>query len=102
MITQGTSVGVDVHARSVVAHARDVSSGEVRTARLTPDYRSIIVWLLALVGPVEVGDEAGPTGFGFYRAIVAASMACTVAAPSKLLRPVGDRGVSPVNRPGWF
>ncbi|AFA76182.1 putative transposase (plasmid) [Gordonia polyisoprenivorans VH2] len=75
----------------MVAHARDVSSGEVRKARLTPDYRSIIDWLLALVGPVEVGYEAGPTGFGLYRAIVAAGMACTVAAPSKLQRPVGDR-----------
>ncbi len=86
-IAQGASVGVDVHARSVVEHARDVASGEVRKARLTPDYRSIIDWLLALVGPVEVG----PTSFGLYRAIVAARMACTVAAPSKFRRPVGDR-----------
>ncbi|MGC5246057.1 IS110 family transposase [Gordonia sp. DT219] len=91
MITQGTSVGLDVHARSVVAHARDVSSGEVRRARLTPDYRSIVDWLLALTGPVEVCYEAGPTGFGLYRAIVAAGIGCTVAAPSKLQRPVGDR-----------
>lgn len=91
MIVQGTSVGLDVHARSVVAHARDVRTGEVRKARLTPDYRSVIDWLLALAGPVAVVYEAGPTGFGLARAIIAAGMDCVVAAPSKLQRPAGDR-----------
>jgi transposase len=82
---------LDVHARSVVVHACEVRTGQVRKARLTPDYRSIIEWLRALVGPVEVAYEAGPTGYGLARAIIAAGMACTVAAPSKLQRPVGDR-----------
>ena len=35
--------------------------------------------------------EAGPTGFGLYRAIAAAGIRCEVAAPSKLIRPAGDR-----------
>lgn len=91
MITHGTSVGLDVHARSVVAHAVDESSGEVHKARLTPDYPSILGWLLRLVAPVRVVYEAGPTGYGLARAVIAAGMECTVAAPSKLQRPAGDR-----------
>lgn len=35
--------------------------------------------------------EAGPTGFGLARALAAAGVPVTVAAPSKLLRPAGDR-----------
>ncbi|MDJ0363224.1 IS110 family transposase [Rhodococcus sp. H29-C3] len=91
MITQGTSVGLDVHARSVVAHAIDEDTGAVTRDRLTPDYPSIIAWLTVLTSPVRVAYEAGPTGFGLARAIIAARMECIVAAPSKLQRPVGDR-----------
>lgn len=91
MITQGTSVGLDVHARQVVAHAVDEDSGRVITAVLTPDTATVVAWLSALVAPVRVVYEAGPTGYGLYRAIVAAGMSCTVAAPSKLQRPAGDR-----------
>lgn len=63
----------------------------MRKARLTPDCRSIIEWLRALVAPAEVAYEAGPTGYGSARAIIAAGMARTVAAPSKLQRPVRDQ-----------
>jgi len=40
---------------------------------------------------VAVTYEAGPTGFGLYRALTAAGVRCEVAAPSKLQRPSGDR-----------
>jgi transposase len=33
----------------------------------------------------------GPTGFGLARALAAAEIDCVVAAPSKLIRPTGDR-----------
>ena len=88
---QGTSVGLDVHARSVVAHAVDEQSGRVDRARLTPDFASVIGWLSACNAPVRAVYEAGPTGFGLARAIRAAGMECVVAAPSKLQRPAGDR-----------
>ena len=42
-------------------------------------------------GPVAVTYEAGPTGFGLARALTAAGIGCEVAAPSKLIRPAGDR-----------
>ncbi|WP_218613728.1 hypothetical protein [Pseudonocardia sp. KRD291] len=43
-------------------------------------------------GPVAVTYEAGPTGFGLARALIAGGIECTVvAAPSKLQCPSGDR-----------
>jgi transposase len=88
---QRTSVGLDVHARSVVGCALDGDTGEVFQRRLTPDHGEIVAWLGDLPGPVAVTYEAGPTGFGLARALAAAGIACEVAAPSKLIRPAGDR-----------
>ena len=45
MIVQGTSVGLDVHALSVVAHAVDEETGEIARARLCPDHGEILCWL---------------------------------------------------------
>jgi transposase len=83
-------VGLDVHARSVVA-AIDGVTGELRRARLTPSHEHVRSWIGELDGPVAVAYEAGPTGFGSYRALTAAGIRCIVAAPSKLQRPCGDR-----------
>jgi transposase len=88
---QRTSVGLDVHARSVVACALDGDTGEVFQRRLTPDHGEIVAWLGDLPGPVAVTYEAGPTGFGLARALTTAGVHCEVAAPSKLIRPGGDR-----------
>ncbi len=91
VIRQRTSVGLDVHARSVVGCALDGDSGEVFERRLTPDYQEILDWLRSLPGRVAVTYEAGPTGFGLARFLAAAGVLCLVAAPSKLQRPTGDR-----------
>ena len=91
MRIQRTSVGLDVHARSVVAASLDGVTGEVRRARLTPEYRDLMGWLDRLEGPVAVAYEAGPTGFGLARFLGEAGIECLVAAPSKLQRPAGDR-----------
>ena len=91
MIVQGTSVGLDVHALSVVAHAVDEETGKIARARLCPDHGEVLGWLHQLRAPVRVTYEAGPTGFGLARAITEAGMECLVAAPSKLQRPAGDR-----------
>lgn len=88
---QRTSVGLDVHARSVIGCALDGDTGEVFERRLTPDYGEILVWLRSLPGRVAVTYEAGPTGFGLARFLIAAGLLCLVAAPSKLVRPPGDR-----------
>jgi len=67
-----TSVGLDVHARSVVAAAIDGRSGGVFRARLTPSHAEVIEWVGKLPGPCAVVYEAGPTGFGLARALSAA------------------------------
>ena len=88
---QRTSVGLDVHARSVVACGLDGETGEVFERRLTPDHREILDWVRSLPGPVAVTYEAGPTGFVLARLLLMAGITCVVAAPSKLQRPSGDR-----------
>src|SRR5689334_15806011 len=68
-----------------------MQTGEVLRTRLTPAHDDVIGWLLSLPQPVKATYEAGPTGFGLARALEAAGIECPVAAPSKLLRPSGDR-----------
>ena len=65
MSFNGTSVGLDVHALSVVAHAVDEQTGRVERARLCPDHGEILDWLHRLRAPVRVAYEAGPTGSGW-------------------------------------
>jgi transposase len=84
-------VGLDVHARSVVAAAIDGVTGELIRTRLTPSHEHVRSWLNDLAGPVAVAYEAGPTGFGLARSLLTAGIRCEVVAPSKLQRPSGDR-----------
>ncbi len=91
MELERTFVGLDVHARSVVACALDDRTGELSRARLTPDDETILAWLRALPGPLAVVYEAGPTGYGLARFLTSRGVRCVVAAPSKLHRPSGDR-----------
>ncbi len=91
MERERTSVGLDVHARSVVACGIDGDTGELFRARLAPDPEVILGWLRQLPGPVAVVYEAGPTGYGLARFLRGRQVRCVVAAPSKLQRPSGDR-----------
>ena len=91
MSANATSVGLDVHARSVVGCGLDGRTGELFERRLTPDHGDIESWIRSLPGPVAVTYEAGPTGFGLARYLIRQGIECLVAAPSKLQRPCGDR-----------
>ena len=91
MFCERTTVGLDVHARSVVAEAVDWETGQVFSRRMVPDHEGVLAWVASLPGPVAVTYEAGPTGFGLARAFAAAGIRCEVIAPSKLERPPGDR-----------
>lgn len=51
----------------------------------------VINWLATLPAPVHACYEAGPTGFGLYRAAAAAGLWMDVVAPSKTPRAAGDR-----------
>ena len=48
VFTERTSVGLDVHARSVAAPAIDGVTGELVQAKLTPSYEHIRMWVQAL------------------------------------------------------
>ncbi|MGH3039480.1 MAG: IS110 family transposase [Gaiellaceae bacterium] len=88
---EGSWVGLDVHARSVVAGVLDAGSGELRTLRVPPGDAAVVEWLGGLAAPVRAVYEAGPTGYGLARACAEAGIACVVAAPSKIPRAAGDR-----------
>src|SRR5205823_1791752 len=90
-MAEGTWVGLDVHARKVVAGVLDGVSGELRTSRAPTAVGETAAWLSGLPGPVRVAYEAGPTGYGLARACAAVGIACTVAAPSKIPRAPGDK-----------
>lgn len=90
-MNQRTSIGLDVHARSVVACGLDGRTGELFERRLTPAHHDLLEWIRTLPDPVAVTYEAGPTGFGLARFLSTAGIECLVAAPSKLQRPPGDR-----------
>ena len=74
------------------AAAMDVMSGELSRQRFDSGaVEPVVAWLAGLPGPVRACYEAGPTGFGLYRAARAAGIDCQVIAPSKTPRPSGDR-----------
>jgi transposase len=86
-----TVAGLDVHARSTQAAALDVQTGQLRHARFGVGTDEVIAWLQRLPQPLHGCYEAGPTGFGLYRAAENAGLRVDVVAPSKTPRASGDR-----------
>lgn len=91
MLETMTYVGLDVHARSTHVAAIDVASGELRHARFGGDTDQVVEWLQTLPLPLRGCYEAGPTGYGLYRAAAAVGLQLDVVAPSKTPRAPGDR-----------
>lgn len=90
-MTYRTSVGLDVHARSIAAAALDHLTGEVELRSFGYDPAGVAAWVLSLEGPARCVYESGPTGFDLQRSLSAAGVECVVGAVSKMLRPSGDR-----------
>ncbi len=90
-MAESTFIGLDVHARSVVAGVLDGESGEVRTASAPVGTAELVTWLHAQGASVAVTYEAGPTGYGLARACEEARIPCLVAAPSKIATAPGER-----------
>jgi transposase len=89
-------VGIDAaKLRNAVAIADAGREGEVRYLGefdATPEcMRRLVARLAAKYGRLHFCYEAGPTGYGLYRLIVALGHACTVVAPSLIPRKPGDR-----------
>ena len=91
MVLQRMSIGLDVHARSIVGCAIDEHTGEVTRRRFGYEIGEVLDWARGFPQPAAVAYEAGPTGFGLARASASSGIECVVAAPSKLQRPAGDR-----------
>lgn len=91
-MTYRTSIGLDVHARSISACALDHLTGEL-AQRTFPDPipQDIIDWAAGFTGPARAVYESGPTGFSLARSLNASGLECVVGATSKMLRPSGDR-----------
>jgi transposase len=90
-MSDGSWVGVDLHARSAVAGVLDGETGELRTVRVPAASDRLLEWLLALPAPVRVAYEAGPTGFELARVCGRSGLDCLVAAPGKIPRAAADR-----------
>jgi transposase len=86
-----TFAGLDVHARSTHAAAIDVMTGELVRERFGPGVEAPVAWLAGLPGSVRACYEAGPSGFGLYRAAAAAGVSVEVIAPGKTPRGPSDR-----------
>ena len=84
-------VGLDVHARSVLAVTIDGETGEQRSRKLPGTTREVVEFCSSLPGPTRVAYEAGPTGYGLARGLHAVGIGCEVAAPGKIERPSADK-----------
>ena len=88
-------VGLDVHRDTVALAVAKAGPGmEVRDLGEMPhDVPKVVrrIRELGEPGTVHVAYEAGPTGYGLYRAFTAAGIPCVVVAPSKTPVVSGDR-----------
>ena len=96
-----TSIGLDVHARSVSAAAFNLYTGEVVERRFGPEAGPIAEWVLSFESPRAV-YESGPTGFALCRALRALGVDCVVGAVSKMQRPAADKRVKNDRRDAAF
>src|SRR5205823_2424986 len=58
VMNEGSCVGLDVHARSVIAVVIDVGSGEVRSQRVPPGSEATVAWF----GDAAVAGAGGLRG----------------------------------------
>jgi len=86
-----TSIGLDVHARSVAAAAFIPETGEVIEKSFPYDPCAVAAWARSMPQPAGCVYESGPTGFDLQRKMAEAGVECCVGAVSKMLRPAGDR-----------
>lgn len=84
-----TSIGLDVHARSVAAAAFNPFTGEVVHRDFGTDAAEIAEWALGFEEP-RACYESGPTGFRMARELRALGLDCAVAAVSRMQRPAAD------------
>lgn len=86
-----TSIGLDVHARSISASAFVWETGEVVSREFGYEPGEVAEWARSLPQPAGCLYESGPTGFDLKRKLEALGVPCHVGAVTKMVRPSGDR-----------
>ena len=87
-------VGLDVHKDSIVIAVADAGRGVARSVAAVPFEFSALRKVLNKLGPrsaVHCCYEAGPTGYGLARTLLAEGWACDVIAPSLIPKKPGER-----------
>lgn len=83
------TAGLDVHKATI--RVAVIRGGELLFERTLPhDHQQVIVALECWPG-VRVCQEAGPTGFGLHRALIAAGIDSVIVAPGLVPSRPGDR-----------
>jgi transposase len=85
-----TSIGLDVHARSVTAAAFDPITGEMTTKAFANEPEPIAEWIGGFQKPKAV-YESGVTGFVMQRRLSDLGIDCVIGAVSKMHRPPADK-----------
>lgn len=85
-----TSVGLDVHARTIAAAAFNPFTGEITQKEFGVDAAPIAEWVKQFESPRCV-YESGPTGWHLARELKELGVDCCVAAVSKMQKPAADK-----------
>lgn len=78
-----TSIGLDVHARSITGAAFDASTGEMTVRKFAAAPGEVASWILSFESPKAV-YESGVTGFHLARELRSLGVDCIVGAVSKM------------------
>ena len=85
-----TSIGLDVHARSITGAAFNPMTGEIVTKKMGSSPAEVAEWVLSFESPKCV-YESGVTGFYLARRLRALGIDCIVGAVSKMQKPSADK-----------
>ena len=96
-----TSIGLDVHARSIKGCAFNPYTGEVWRKSFGYDPVAVAEWILAFENPKAV-YESGVTGFHLCRELRALGVDCVIGAVSKMMKPAADKRVKTDRRDAQF
>lgn len=83
------TAGLDVHENSI--RVAVIGAGELLFERTLDHNHQLVIDTLAAWPGVRVCQEAGPTGFGLHRALIAAGVESVIVAPGLVPSRPGDR-----------
>jgi transposase len=87
-------VGLDVHKESIAIAVAEAGGGAPENLATIPNDTALLLKRLRKLGAdatLRCCYEAGPTGFGLYRALQKAGIDCVVIAPSLVPKQASDR-----------